>query len=271
MCYRTDLFAKAGLPTDRAKVSALWPTWAEFINVGKTYTAKTKKHFVDNATNIMNPVLSQQPIGYFDTSENLQMDGGPKVAFQTSLDVIAAGLSANLPSFAAGWDKGFANGDFATLACPAWMLGHIKEVAPQTTGKWDIAAIPGGGGNWGGSFLTIPKQSKHQQEAWDLIKYLIDPAQQISIFQKVGNLPSQPALYSDPAIQAFKNPFFSNAPVGTIFGGTAQGLTPQYLGAKNGPVRTAVENVINQVQGGQTKPADAWTAAVTAAQKAVNS
>ena len=36
MCYRTDLFEKAGLPTDRDAVSKLWPTWDDFINVGKT-------------------------------------------------------------------------------------------------------------------------------------------------------------------------------------------------------------------------------------------
>jgi cellobiose transport system substrate-binding protein len=27
MCYRRDLFEKAGLPTERDQVSALWPTW----------------------------------------------------------------------------------------------------------------------------------------------------------------------------------------------------------------------------------------------------
>ncbi|MEU8385775.1 hypothetical protein AB0C32_42345, partial [Streptosporangium sp. NPDC048865] len=26
-------------------------------------------------------------------------------------------------------------------------------------GKWDVAAVPGGAGNWGGSYLAIPKQS----------------------------------------------------------------------------------------------------------------
>ena len=31
MCYRRDLFEKAGLPTDRDKVSALWPTWDDFV------------------------------------------------------------------------------------------------------------------------------------------------------------------------------------------------------------------------------------------------
>ena len=31
MCYRTDLFAKAGLPTDRDEVGKLWPTWDDYI------------------------------------------------------------------------------------------------------------------------------------------------------------------------------------------------------------------------------------------------
>ncbi len=35
MCYRRDLFEKAGLPTDRDEVSKLWPTWDDFITVGE--------------------------------------------------------------------------------------------------------------------------------------------------------------------------------------------------------------------------------------------
>ncbi|WP_027344708.1 ABC transporter substrate-binding protein [Hamadaea tsunoensis] len=268
MCYRTDLFAAAGLPTDRDKVSALWKTWDDFIAVGKQYTAKTGKKFVDNATNVFNPVLAQQPVGFYDSSENLQMDGGPKIAFDASVNTIKAGLSANLASFSAGWDQGFVNGSFAVLACPAWMLGHIKDTAPGTSGKWDIAAIPGGGGNWGGSFLTVPKQGKHVKEAYDLLEWLIQPEQQIEIFKEVGNLPSQPALYKDPAILDFKNPFFNNAPVGQIFSGTAEGLQPQYLGKKAGPTRVAVENVLNQIQSGQVKPDDGWADAIKEADKA---
>ncbi|GHJ45579.1 ABC transporter substrate-binding protein [Catellatospora sp. TT07R-123] len=268
MCYRTDLFKAAGLPTERDAVSALWPTWDEFIKVGQGYTAKSKKKFLDNATNMFNPVLGQQPVGFYDEQEALKMDGGPKVAFDTTMKAIDAGLSANLAAWSPEWNAGFVKGDFAVLACPAWMQGHIKNTAPDTSGKWDVAAIPGGGGNWGGSFLTIPKQGKHTVEAYELLEWLIQPEQQIEIFKKVGNLPSQPALYKDPAIADFKNPFFSNAPVGQIFSKTAEGLTPQYLGKKNGPTRVAVENVINSVQAGTTKSADAWAQALKEAEKA---
>ena len=51
-----------------------------------------------------------------------------------------------------------------------------------------------------------------------------------------------PALYTDPALLGFTNPFFTDAPVGEIFAAGAEDLKPQYLGTKNRPVRDAVEN-----------------------------
>ena len=106
------------------------------------------------------------------------------------------------------------------------MMGYIQGQAPDTKGKWDVAAIPGGGGNWGGSFLTIPKQGKNVDAAWEFIKWAVQPAQQITIFKNIGNLPSQPALYEDPAIVDFTNPFFSDAPVGQIFSDHGQEPDP---------------------------------------------
>ena len=67
-----------------------------------------------------------------------------------------------LVAFAADWNAGFKNGTFATVTCPAWMMGYIQGQAPDASGKWNIADVPGGGGNWGGSFLTVTKQSQHQ-------------------------------------------------------------------------------------------------------------
>jgi cellobiose transport system substrate-binding protein len=271
MCYRNDLFQKAGLPTDREAVSKLWPTWDDFIKVGQQYVSKTGKKFVDSGTNMFNPVLAQQPVGFYDSSEKLQMEGGPKVAFDVAIKAIQAGLSANLASFQPNWDQGFKKDQFAVLACPAWMLGHIQDTAPNQKGKWDIAAIPGGGGNWGGSWWTVPSQGKNIDAAVEFVKWMVQPEQQIEIFKTVGNLPSQPALYKDPAVLDYKKEFMSNAPTGQIFAATAEGLKPQYLGKKNGPTRVAVENVITRVQQGGLKPEAAWAEAVKEADKAANS
>jgi len=271
MCYRTDLFKKAGLPTDRDQVSQLWSSWDQFIEVGKKYVAATGKKFVDSGTNMFNPVLAQQPVGFYDEQDQLQMEGGPKVAFDISMKAIDADLSADLASFQPNWDQGFKKDQFAVLACPAWMLGHIQDTAPNQKGKWDIAAIPGGGGNWGGSFWTIPKQGQNVDEAYKFVEWMIQPEQQIQIFKTVGNLPSQPALYKDPAVLDFKKEFMNNAPTGQIFASTAENLKPQYLGKKNGPTRVAVENVITRVQQGKLKSGDAWAEAVKEAEKAATS
>lgn len=278
MCYRRDLFQKAGLPTDRDAVSALWPTWDKYIETGKTYVAgikDPKKKFVDSAVNVMNPVLSQQPVGYFDSSEALQVgdDSGVKKAWDTTVAVINAGISANLAAWSTEWDAGFKTGSFATLACPAWMMGYIQDKAPETKGNWDIAAVPAsenaGGGNWGGSFLAIPKQSKNKDAAWKFINFVTQPDQALSIFKTVGNLPSQKILWDKPELVDFKKDFFNNAPVGKIFTDSANALKDgQYLGKKNGSVRDAVEAVLNSVQQGKMSGDAAWAKAKEEAQKA---
>lgn len=271
MCYRTDLFKEAGLPTDRAAVSALWPDWNAFMETGKKFQASgIKAKFTDSATNLYNAILAQYPASYFDTSEQYIAANSPgvKAAWDTTVATDKAGLSAKLATFSPDWNAGFQKGAFATLPCPAWMRGYIKSQAPQTEGKWDLAAIPGGGGNWGGSFLTIPKQGKNQKAAYDLAVWLTAPEQQLAVFKTVGNMPSIPSLYDSPEVKDLKDPFFSNAPAGEIFGGAAKTLQPQYLGAKNGPVRQAFEQALQRVEQGKQPPDAAFQQAVKDGERA---
>ena len=275
MCYRADLFKKAGLPTDRTEVAALWPTWDAYIATGQRYEQgikDAKSHFVDSATNTYNSILMQSgDHTYFDRANNLVVESNPavKTAWDESLKMVDAGLSAKLKAFSPEWNAGFKNGSFATLACPAWMTGYIKDQAgAENSGKWDITTVPGGGGNWGGSWLGVPTQSKHQKEAVELAKFLTTGTSQLAAFKAVGNLPSNPKLYSDPALKDATNDYFNNAPVGQLFVAGAANLKPVYLGAKNQPVRDAVENAMRSVEGGQRSAADGWNEAVAAAQKA---
>ena len=58
-----------------------------------------------------------------------------------------------------------ANGEFATMLCPGWMLGVIAGNAPDVTG-WEVANVfPNGGGNWGGSYLTVPANGENVEAA----------------------------------------------------------------------------------------------------------
>ena len=275
MCYRVDLFDKAGLPTDREQVAALWPTWDDYITTGKKFVAankagKVKAKFLDSATNTYNAILVQNAgkttnQTYFDEKNEFVMDSNPAVkqAWDTTLKMIDSGLSAHLRSFSDQWNTGFKSGAFATIACPAWMLGYIQGQAGDAgKGKWDVATIPGGGGNWGGSFLAVPKQSKHSKEAAELVKFLTSPKSQLKVFQALNNLPSSPKALDSPELKDFTNEYFNNAPVGQIFGAGAKELAPVYLGPKNQPVRDEVENALRAVEQGQLASGKAWDTAV---------
>lgn len=271
ICYRQDLFAKAGLPTDRDQVAALWPSWEKYIETGKRYmAANTGSAFVDAATNLYSAILLQVAgsgtgYTYYDKSNQLVITSNPDVkkAFDLTVSAIDAKLSRGLRSFSNDWNAGFKNASFATVACPGWMTGVVKSQAGDAAaGKWDVAKAPGDGGNWGGSFLTIPKQSKHPKEAAELLKFLTSKEGQIEQFNKLGDLPSNPEAIRDPRILAARNEYFNNAPTGQIFGASAAALKPVYLGPRDQPVNDEFGNALLSIEQGQRTAAEGWADAV---------
>jgi cellobiose transport system substrate-binding protein len=165
---------------------------------------------------------------------------------------------AGLVAFANDWNTGFKKATFATVTCPAWMMGYIQGQAPDAKGKWNIAAVPGGGGNWGGSFLTVTTQSQHPTEAAALVKFLTSPASETYVFKHTGNLSSEIPVLKSKTVQKFRNPYFSNAPVGKIFANSALKLKPQILGPHQGDFQTAATNAIQRVEQKKQSPSAAW-------------
>ena len=262
ICYRRDLMQAAGLPTARDQVSKLWPTWADYIKTGEKFEAKAPKgtYFFDSGSNVFNAMIGQLNPAYYDAKGNVIVANNPQVkqAWNATMTGVAKGESAGLAAFSTAWNTGFQQGNFATVTCPAWMMGYIQGQAPKTAGDWDIAAVPGGGGSWGGSFLAIPKQSKNADMAYQLIKFLTSPASEAYVFKQTGNLPSEPVVYNNPAIANFKNPFFNNAPVGKIFTSSVKELKPQITGPHQGDIQTASSNAIQRVEQKKQSPAQSW-------------
>src|SRR6266540_3343038 len=122
---RNDLFAKAGLPTDRDAVSALWSTWDGYIETGKKFAAAKVpgSAFFDGPTVMYRAVLGQADVGLYDSSDNVVVETNPAVraAFNKTIEALGAGLSAKIEAFSPEWNAGFQKGGFATVACPSWM------------------------------------------------------------------------------------------------------------------------------------------------------
>jgi cellobiose transport system substrate-binding protein len=269
VAYRKDLFEQAGLPTDRDEVSALWPDWEGYVAAGEQYVAATGMPFVDAGKAIFRAASNQADEKYYDAEGNLIFEDNDAIreAWQYALDAIDGGLSADLATWSPEWLAGMANGAYATLPAPAWMLNTIQQQAPDTAGLWDIATLPGVAGNDGGSFLAIPKNSENAQAAYDFITWLEAPEQQLANFINTNTFPSTPELYTDERLTSLTNEFFSGAPVGQIYIASVETLNGYPIGPDSRIIEQQFEAAIGRVEQGAQSADDAWKQAIEDAQR----
>ncbi|WP_327294801.1 MULTISPECIES: ABC transporter substrate-binding protein [unclassified Streptomyces] len=266
ICYRQDLFQKAGLPTDRTAVGKLWAgDWSKLVTVGERYKRKAPAgtYFMDSPGGLINAILSSLKEKFYDSSGKVVYKTNPavKTGFDLAAKAAAEGLVQSQTQFQPAWNQTIANSKFAAVACPPWMLGYLKgQSKADATGKWDVAAAPQAG-NWGGTFLTVPKGGKHVKEAEQLAAWLAAPAQQSKLFSVQGSFPSAPAAYDLPSVKNAKNAMTGDAPIGQIFAEAAKAIPQQPIGPKDQIIGAGLgDNGVILVTKGKSA-ADAWQTA----------
>lgn len=262
ICYRADLFEKAGLPTDRKEVEALFADWDTYFATGKEFVKKMPDiAWYDSSKGTSQAMINQLEFPFEDAENNVVATDNPEVkqVFDTVTSMQAAGLATDLDQWSNDWVAAFQNDGFATMACPPWMLGVIEGNADGVKG-WDLAnTFPGGGGNWGGSYLVVPTQSEHPDEAKALADWLTAPDQQIKAYEAKGPFPSQVDALADPTLTESVNAFFNDAPTGEIFADRAAAVDVQpHKGPKYADIITAFQSAILRVDEGQETPDEAW-------------
>jgi cellobiose transport system substrate-binding protein len=274
MCYRKDLLDNAGMPSDPESVKALFATWDSYFAAGEKFMAKPGgATWFDSAAQVFNAMHNQHEVGYFDKQDKLVVESNPaiKADWTAVTNAVAKGQSAKLPAWSKEWEAGVKSGAFATKTCPSWMLGGIEKLGgPETKGKWAVTeAFPNGGGNWGGSYLTVPKQGKNAKKAAELAAWLTAPEQQIKAFKAKATFPSQVKALSDPALLDTKNEYFGDIKVGALFAAQAKKITAaQYKGPNDGQIQdTVFSPALLSVEQGKSNADDAWKTAVAEAQK----
>lgn len=263
ICYRADLFEKAGLPSDREGVEQLLGnTWDSYFAAGTKFKAKSDVPWFDSLGATWQGMVNQIEAAYETPEGEVIATTNPDVK-QTYDAVVKAGitdgLSAKLQQWSDDWVASFQDNGFATMLCPGWMVGVIEGNAKGVKG-WDVAnTFPGGGGNWGGSYLTVPNQSQHQEEAKALAAWLTAPEQQIKAFKKVGTFPSQMAALDSPELAAVTVPFFNDAPTGKIFAERAKAVTVSpFKGPKYFPINDAMQQALTRIEDGSATPEVSW-------------
>jgi cellobiose transport system substrate-binding protein len=276
LCYRKDLFQKAGLPTDREAVAkAVAGGWEDYLKLGEQYKKKAPSgtYFMDSASAMYNAVVSSSSEQYYDAEgKPVYKDSqSVKQGWDLAAEAAEKKLSQGLPQFTDAWTAALRKGSVATVACPAWMAGQISTNSGDSyKGKWDISRAPGStAANWGGSFLAVPKSGKHVKEATELVKWLTAPEQQAEVFKAIGVFPSNKGAYELASVKNAKLPYFSDAPIGQIYAEEAKSIPEAVLGPKDGVIKDTISTQINNMEQRGTKPADAWKAATESIDKAL--
>ncbi len=309
VAYRTDLFKAAKLPTSPSSVAALWKSgstataWSQFVGVGKRFmsasaTKKNKKvkGFIDSSGTIFKAALNQGTKKFYSGSSadltNSQLKSAFTIAVSAATAKPAIGARIN-PYGGSDWTPGLSSGAFAVTLAPAWQLDYIIHRAPGSRGKWNITSAPGKGGNVGGSQLAIPSKAQHATQAWDFISWYESPYEQLQMFKKRRLFPSASVLYNKSSscvglqtgsgnsrtpkltssdckyILNFKDSFFNNAAVGSIYAKSALSLKSIPSGPLERQFTDAFQNQIARVEAkkatykpGSKDSKDAWNKAV---------
>ncbi|WP_231915936.1 ABC transporter substrate-binding protein [Microbacterium karelineae] len=271
ICYNKPAFEAAGLPTDRDEVAELLEgDWAHYFEVGQQYTDASDKAWFDQSGFVWNSMVNQLAEGYYTADGELNIDGNSEL--RERFDLLAAAVEGGQSAAQTEWDwnggRSFVDGTFATYVCPGWMLGVVQGQIEAGGGDadtgWDFADVfPGGAGNWGGAWLSIPESSMHKEAAAELADWLTQPEQQVKQATAAGNFPSTVEAQETLAADATPNEFFGGAPTGAILAERAKGVQAQFKGPDDSVIQ---ENVfgpaLDKLDRGEADADEAWDEAL---------
>lgn len=264
--FRVDLAEQAGLPTDPDEFSAAIDTWDKFAAVGKQFTETTGKPFVDLRDLLYNSVRDQSDgeIYYSKEDGSFIGDQNPQVrkAYDFTVKAIQEGWISNYGLWTPEWNQGINDGHFLIIPGPAWMLGSIKSEGPDSEGLWRIAQLPEGAGNWGGSFITMPKEGEHPEEAYAFVEWLVNKDNQIKSFTSRGLMPSIPEVFDSPEFTMFTDDFLGGQASAVEYAKAAERVAPVYYGPLHDQTDSFIKEALQNVQETGADPEAEWEAAL---------
>ncbi len=274
IAFNQDMTKDAGVATDPESwgefIGGDAATWQSFLDAGRAYVKEADNYFIDSLTNAFQAAINLLPAAFEDPESGNPYDLAGNTAvkdlFMMFAEAAEDGVSAGIAIGHADWGAGFQNKQWATVVTPAWMTGIIKDNADGIDG-WRIGStFPDGGGNWGGSFFSVPATGPNTAWAVKLADHLTSPDAAIQWFNTTGQFPSQLEAMSSPAISEAKNPFYGDQLVGKIYGDLAAAAGESAAGGFRGEnfagIQTLVTDGIRLVEQGDTTPEKAWESVV---------
>lgn len=268
--YRTDVFEKAGLPTEPEEVEALITSPESFEQAGLQVKEKTGLFFIDSIEMAFRAYLDAADPAFLTPDNELLLgdDSAAKKAYDYAVHLNDLGIVGKFTMWEPEWANAVNKGEFGAELGAGWLKGWMEGNAPEAVGKWRVANLPQEfNANWGGSYIGVPNETKHPQEAYDFIEWLVSAEQQLKSFQSHGLFPSAKAVYDMDEFKNSGDEFFGGQATAPVFAEAAQNINSiAYKGEKYFPIYNEVLNALKNVQNNGTDPEKEWKDAVKRAE-----
>ncbi|MBX2977392.1 MAG: ABC transporter substrate-binding protein [Ignavibacteriaceae bacterium] len=217
LIYNKDMFKAAGLDPEKPP-----KTWDELYEFSKKLTLDKNKDGNFEQVGFFVPVFPSsgsrngwmvwqfRPFIWQAGGEIIEADQS-KVIFDSKEAVSALSLwqklfkEQKLSTFTSDFDMAFVSKQLAMAMDGPWSLPRYKDLMKNL--NWAFAPLPAGPAKQativGGEYLAIFKQSKHPQEAWEFIKWIISPEAQAQWAMSSGYLPIRRAVAKIPEFQKY--------------------------------------------------------------------
>ncbi len=205
LLYREDIFEEYGL--------AVPGTWEEFAEVGRQLKEADPDAYLTYFPGTVG--LQWHAMLWQAGARPYQVDGiAVDIDFfqEPALklydyweELLAEEIVAPESAFTTEWYSSLATGRYATWIAASWGPGLLAGSAEDSAGKWRAAPLPQweAGENlsshWGGSTLSVLKQSEHPAEAETLVRWLLNDPTPARMFTEVQLLfPTLNSILEDP-------------------------------------------------------------------------
>jgi multiple sugar transport system substrate-binding protein len=202
--YRTDILNSAGITTPPATLTQMHDDAVKLAARGSG-----KYGYYIPQWDAPLPIEFTWSMGGDITDANGKVDFNTP-AFHKAVDYYASYYKGKLVPTASDFDQvtGFVSGSAPMLVSGPYLAQTLKTQAPQLSGKWGVAPLPGDQSSTAllaGSTLGVWKNSTHLDADMKLLDFLAKPATQLKWYQLDGDLPTATSALSDSGLNADPN------------------------------------------------------------------
>ena len=175
--YRTDLIPKAP------------DTWEELLATLRDLKAQGKGMVLDWGSLDWigySPFLWQADGSYYNSDYTKVTLDTPEA--EEALRFFSQLYKEGVPKTRVPLEQGMRTGDYPLAISGNWKIISLTVGAPEIKGKWSIAMLPKGPSGkrtafMGGRIFGIFSRSKMKKEAWEFIKFLFRPENQLKVYR----------------------------------------------------------------------------------------